>query len=551
MHSSLRRTCLMVLLLSPLSVFGVSNEPDTGGATSPVESEEPAPLSPSEQAGQILNRLSFGARPGELDALTEKGWQTWLEAQLDPQSVDDSALDEIMKLKYPSLALTIEETWAQYWPPPPPGFDELPLDQRNEFFAMQNQLRERLQRELQESVLVRALLSKRQFQEVIVEFWRNHFNIDQTKGNCRYFSNNYESSVIRQHAFGRFEEMLLASAKHPAMSIYLDNEISQKPLTKRERETIEQARKVRRENPDAKIGEYAMNLERYSGLNENYARELLELHTLGADNYYTQADVRELARSLTGWTHGWRGEAYQSPYGFLFRHDVHDAGGKKVLGRKVSGKTEKNGTDLILSVARHKGTAQFVSWKLCRYLVNDEPPKKLVDDVAAVFKKSRGNLPDVYRALVFHPLFLNRVNFRAKFKSPFEAMVSALRATEAKVTSAEQLLYLLHRMGQPLYRCEDPTGYFDQTEAWLDPGVLVHRWDFALKLSGGQLDGVEIPESFFESLDPLPRDERRAAMIKRIFPDGIDDATKAALGKAWSLRRLLGLLLGSPSFQVQ
>ncbi len=525
--------------------------PGTPESVAPGDAPQLAPLTETQIDWHMRNRLSFGPRLGELPGDPSK-WREWVESQLDPASIDDTECATQAALRYPSLFMPIGESYTAYWPKVPDDFEELTQELRDQFFAYRNERLQRLEMELRESVLYRAAHSKRQFQEVMVEFWRNHLNIDQNKGNCRYFVNDYEERVIRKHAFGHFEEMLIASAKHPAMLIYLDNDVSQKPLTEEELRQLELIRKKRLAEPNAMMGEFARNLERQSGLNENYARELMELHTLGVDNHYTQQDVFEVARTLTGWAHGWQGMPYESEYGFQFRDPVHDKDPKRILGTRLKkGGGEKEGVDTVRMLARHPGTADFLAWKLCRYLVNDEPEPALLARVAKVFRDTRGHLPSVYRAIILDPEFIHTRNYRAKFKSPFEYVVSAMRATDVTIDDPRTTLFMLHRMGQPLYQCADPTGYFDQTEAWLDPGVLVHRWDFALRLVSGRVEGVRMSPLVLESLGPLPSGARLEAIQKLALPDGLGEREREALAKAQSAPYLLGLVLGSPAFQQQ
>jgi uncharacterized protein (DUF1800 family) len=291
-------------------------------------------------------------------------------------------------------------------------------------------------------------------------------------------------------------------------------------------------------------------------LNENYARELLELHTFGADNGYTQGDVFELARVLTGWSV----DKSRNKYGFYFREDYHDKLQKQVVGMRLSG---NNGVDegvaVIRALARHPNTANFISWKLCRYFVNDEPPMALVKKVASTFRATGGDLRKVYKEILLSPEFANKDNFKSKFKTPFEFVVSSVRAAGATVEDTSAIHGYLARMGQPIYACDDPTGYYDQAEAWCDPGVLVHRWDFAVKLASNRLKGIKVPETFFAPLVDLEPEEIKNRLVANITPNGIDEKTSQALtdyaersmGGMGGVTRMFGLLLGSPAFQQQ
>jgi uncharacterized protein (DUF1800 family) len=284
------------------------------------------------------------------------------------------------------------------------------------------------------------------------------------------------------------------------------------------------------------------------GLNENYARELMELHTLGVDNYYTQPDVVALARVLTGWTCGWRG----SEYTFFFNPDAHDATPATVVGLELNGKGgQADGEKAIRHLANHEGTARFVCTKLCRYLVNDSPSAGLIDRVADVFRKTGGDLHAVYRAVIFSPEFIDSRNYRAKFKTPFEYTVSALRATAARLDSPERVFRELKLMGQPIYECEEPTGYADQREAWGDPGIMVYRWNFAIELVTDKVKGVAIGTSFAEEVLKSPPASRARKVMDLVLPGVSDTRTLWLSSQTTDARAMVAWALGSPSFQQQ
>ncbi|MEM9418049.1 MAG: DUF1800 domain-containing protein [Planctomycetota bacterium] len=492
-------------------------------------------LTEREQAFHVLNRLAFGPRAGDVNRVMEMGWEEWVREQLDPKSIDDDALNEQLKKKYPSVTMSLGEALREYKLPYKKGADP-------EYIKRRNQLRSKARDELRDATLYRAVNSPRQFEEVIVEFWRNHFNIDNNKDDVAWTASDFENSVIRKHAFGKFERMLLASSQHPAMLVYLDNAVSQKPLTERELKLME-----RYENRDF-VPRSVAALGRARGLNENYAREIMELHSLGVDRHYKQRDVTELARVLTGWSVGYNEDG---EYGFDFKDNYHDDDNKKIFGSTLRGGGMKQGVGVIRELADHKYTAEFISYKLCRYLVRDEPSEALVDRVAKVFKRTNGDLPKVYEAIIFSDDFMYRQNHRVKFKTPFEYTVSALRATGAQINSAGPTHNMLKKMGQPTYRCIDPTGYYDQAEAWLDPGVLLYRWQFAMSLANNDLKGVRVPDHLQANLSADSLDTR---LIQRLVPARIDPQTrneaqealaKGGASSAW------GVMLGSPEFQQQ
>jgi len=541
---------LGVAVLAPF-LNTVTEAARTGGEAVAVAVTDPnaEPLTPREQAVHVLNRLAFGAMPDQVTALAEAGWEAWVREQLAPQSIDDREVMARIEVLAPSLAMSMGEIFDVYQPDYAGDYPTRDEERR------EAKLRQKAQIELRKAVIARAVFSRCQFQEVIVEFWRNHFSVDHNKEEVAYLANHYEENVIRKHAFGRFSDMLMASAKHPAMLLYLDNAVSQKPLSDAEEEEV--ARYVgRRRLPESIL----KKLRRQSGLNENYARELMELHTLGVlhenrKGGYSQRDVEELARVLTGWTAGfWNDE---EEYGFIFRDDWHDRLPKVVLGRRMSGRRGiAEGEAVIKRLGTDRRTAQFISYKLCRYLVNDDPPDDLVKRVAGVFRTSRGHLPTVYEAIIFSPAFMDRANYLAKFKTPFEFTISALRATGATIKLYAHLYASLTDMGQPVYAQEDPTGYFDQAEAWLDPGVLLHRWHFALQLAEGRVDGVRLDPQFIDALNELPPEQMKQRMVANLLPAGIDPRTDAVLDKAMETigvyrLQMLGLLIGTPAFQQQ
>ena len=415
-------------------------------------------LNDRELSFHVLNRLAFGPTPGQVDQVIDMGCKQWVHEQLRPGHIDDSEVERTIREKFPSLHMSMENILATYRP-------DYPLPHTKEQMDRLNELRGKCHRELSRSVLYRAVHSKRQFSEVMVEFWRNHFNVDQNKGDVSFLANHYEVNVIRRHAFGYFHEMVLASAQHPAMLIYLDNWVSRAPLSANEQRIFD--RSVGKQN----ISRSVKALRQRRGLNENYARELMELHTLGVAGPYTQADVTNLARLLTGWTTRWSEPDRRYPnaprtYGFVFDPDMHDTFEKWILGRRIPrNRGLPMGERVVYSLATHSSAERFISAKLCRYLVNDNPSRELVTRVAREFHRTKGYLPAVYEFIIEDPEFAARDNFRAKFKTPFEFVVSAVRSSGGQVTNGVQIIHELRSMGQPIYQCLDPTGYYDQAEA--------------------------------------------------------------------------------------
>jgi uncharacterized protein (DUF1800 family) len=322
-------------------------------------------------------------------------------------------------------------------------------------------------RDLSEAKVLRAVYSNRQLNEVLADFWYNHFNVYLEKGADRYLVTEYERDAIRPHVLGRFRDLLEATAKSPAMLFYLDNWQSVGPDALRPRNT-KQARR---------------------GLNENYGRELLELHTLGVDGGYTQKDVTEVARCFTGWT------INQPQRGgkFIFNPRLHDNGAKIVLGVTIpAGGGESDGERLLDIVAHHPATARFISRKLAQRFVADDPPVSLVDRMAETFQKSDGDIREVLRTMLASREFWSEGAYRSKMKSPLEMVASAVRAVNGDVDFAFPLVNQVAQLGEPLYRKQEPTGYSNSSEEWVNTAGLLARMNFALQLADNKVPGVKV-----------------------------------------------------------
>ncbi|MFN8060538.1 MAG: DUF1800 domain-containing protein [Vicinamibacterales bacterium] len=418
--------------------------------------------------------------------------------------------------------------------------------------------------ELSAQKLVRAAYSERQLQEVLVDFWFNHFNVFAGKGPVRQYVTEYERDAIRPHVLGRFRDLLGATAHSPAMLFYLDNWLSVDPAAADALTTAinpaggppdgaprpgeRRGRRRAASAPDARPwpsrGERSASLDRLKarenklpkGLNENYARELLELHTLGVDGGYTQADVQEVARAFTGWTIDGprRGGAHR------FAPRMHDDRQKLVLGQVIpAGGGERDGEQVLDILARHPSTARFIATKLARRFVGDDPPRALVDRAAARFRETDGDLREVTKLIVTSPEFFAPDAYRSKVKTPFEFVASALRATGADVWNALPLVRAVRDLGMPLYFAQPPTGYKETADIWMNSGALVGRMNFGLALVDGGLRGTTVAVA-----DSTPADLTRA-----LVPGGIAAATAATLEKADGPRQMAALVLGSPEFQ--
>jgi uncharacterized protein (DUF1800 family) len=399
-----------------------------------------------------LQRLTFGPRPGDHERLRTQGLKKWIEEQLHPDRIPEDPALEAKLQSLETLQLSPLELAQRYPRRPGPG-------QGVQIIA----------RELVEAKLFRAVYSRRQLAEVLTDFWFNHFNVFFDKGADRYLVTAYERDAIRPHVLGGFPALLRATAEHPAMLFYLDNWQSMDPQA---------AARLRR--PAAK---------RLRGLNENYARELLELHTLGVDGGYTQQDVIEVARCFTGWTI----RDPRSGGGFLFNERMHDRGEKSVLGHKTpAGRGVEDGLQVLDLVARHPSTARFISRKLAQRFVADEPPSSLVGKMAKSFTRTNGDIRAVLKTMLDSREFWSGRFYRSKMKSPLELVASSLRSLDAQVSSAAVLGLAVARLGQPLYRKPEPTGYSNSSEEWVSTSGLLHRMNFALALASNRLPGVKV-----------------------------------------------------------
>jgi uncharacterized protein (DUF1800 family) len=427
--------------------------------------------------------------------------------------------------------------------------------------------------ELQQAKLLRAVYSDRQLQEVMIDFWFNHFNVFINKGADRYLTTTYERDVIRPHVFGKFKDLLKATAQSPAMLFYLDNwesvgpnsEVGQGILARRRPQNRRGFGRRFPRRPPMDAGEQTRRPQqnRPRGLNENYAREIMELHTLGVDGGYTQKDVTELAKVFTGWT------VRQPRMGgeFEFNSRMHEPGDKVLLGRTIHGGGEKEGDKAIEMLAKHPSTARFISRKLAMRFVSDDPPAALVERMSQTFLKTDGDIREVLRTLFKSPEFWAPEAYRAKVKTPLEFVASVMRATGSEVTSVQPLIQALNRMGMPLYGMQPPTGYSTKSEAWVNSSALLNRMNFALAVGSGRMTGVKFdPAGILPSEKPLDAAGALAALETTLLAGEISAQTHETLKKQLSdpqisnrslddpdrapnLGVLAGLILGSPEFQ--
>src|SRR5271165_2628056 len=372
-------------------------------------------------------------------------------------------------------------------------------EQRETVLALNNQAAV-INSEVQSAKLLRAVYSDRQLEEVLTDFWFNHFNVFIGKGADPYLVTAYERDVIRPHVLGKFKDLLVATAKSPAMLFYLDNWQSEGPDS-------EAARGVPAHGPNANAPPWRRGVmfpvprppqsrqqpnpqnnqqKRSSGLNENYARELMELHTLGVNGGYTQQDVTQVARVFTGWTI----EQPNQGGGFTYKPRLHEPGEKAVLGHKIKESGENEGMQVLEMLAHHPSTARFVSTELAQRFVSDDPPKSLIDAMAKTFLKTDGDIRAVLETMFRAPEFWAPEAYRARVKTPFEFVVSSLRATQADVIDLQPLLGMLNKMGMPLYGMQPPTGYSTKADVWVNSAALLDRMNFALALATNRLPGT-------------------------------------------------------------
>jgi uncharacterized protein (DUF1800 family) len=596
---------MATLLASPLALGALAQK--GSGAKTKALSEEQRIL-------HVLNRLGYGARPGDVERVKAMGLDNYIKQQLDPGQIVDSAIEAKLK-NLPTLNMTTAQLYEKYPQPqqlvrqlqrrgdlpadldlqklqaggPPQGppqkssdtgpgeamqGEAMPAPGRNqatnqamsrpsdadgkqtaeyrqkirEYYEKNGLMQpQRIMGELQSSRILRAVYSERQLQEVMVDFWTNHFNVFAGKGADRWLLTSYDRDTIRPNALGKFSDLLQATAQSPAMMFYLDNFQSVSPNAQlgpgalrrpggqgnglpgllnggiRDRRDSQlppetpQDRAMNRypnaqtqQRPGEENPQPPPNAQRQRrGINENYARELMELHTLGVDGGYSQKDVQEVARCFTGWTilaprggaaatqemrNGPRADMLRENAGkFFFNPRAHDDGEKIVLGHKIpAGGGFKDGLEVLDILAHHPSTAKYVATKLVRYFVSDDAPSALVDRVAASFTKSNGDISETLRTIFFSPEFNSPQAYRAKVKRPFELTISAIRTLGGETNGGPQLHQWIARMGEPLYGYQTPNGYSDASETWVNTGGLLERMNFGLALASNRIPGTRV-----------------------------------------------------------
>jgi uncharacterized protein (DUF1800 family) len=463
-------------------------------------------LTQQQKLVHFLNRTSFGPTREELEKVQQPGIRAYLNQQLSPDQIPDSVVtDKVAELK--TMRLSSRELLELY--------PQAAVAEAKGMDMAQTQGPRQVILELQLARLIRAVYSRRQLYEVMVDFWSNHFNIFAGKGADRWLSTSYDRDTIRPHALGGFKDLLTATAQSPAMLFYLDNWMSV--------------------SPQSLAAQPGPN-NRRRGINENYAREVMELHTIGVDGGYTQKDIQEVARCFTGWT-------IERPRGqgeFRFEQRFHDSGAKTVLGTHIAaGGGMEDGLKVIDILANHPATAKFIATKLARRFVADDPPAAVVTKASAVFLQSGGDIASVVRAIIDSPEFFSGEFYQSKVKKPLEYVASALRVTSAETKVTHPLLRYLNRMGEPLFLAQPPTGHPDMGDSWISPDMLLTRMNFVSDLVGNRLPGSRIRKDIVGDLE---------SMIRLIAPDSISPATRGAMNEANGAESL-ALLLAAPEFQ--
>lgn len=572
-----------------------------------------SPLTNVQKAELLLRRITFGPRPGDVALVEEMGVSKFLDQQLHPASLNDSALDAKLEglttLTMPSSQLADDVREARQHErvrrlavlrgqeagsaaPLRPGFRRFgamsgparavpagPGEEVDEVSgpsgesAMSDEAPAFKPREiltqLGQEELLRAVYSRRQLQEVMVRFWMNHFNIYWNKGADQYYLTSFEQNVIRPHALGNFEDLLVATAESPAMLFYLDNWMSVAPNAQREPRPEPRPFEPFMAGPGMyrPFGPFfrrplpqARRPKNRRGLNENYGRELMELHTIGL--HYTQQDVIEVARCFTGWTIRKPGQGG----GFYFNPRLHDFGKKVVLGYEIpAGQGIEDGLEVLHILAMSPYTAQHVAYELCQKFVADNPPPQLVERAAKVYLATRGDIPSVLQAILTSPEFYSQASYQGKIKSPFEYVASTLRALNVQTDGSPRLLAMISQMGEPMFQYEEPSGYDDVAQTWINSGALLARMNFAIALALGRIPGTTVDWQEISRLaDGEPPRMMMNQLAWRLTGDQLSPATEnAILSKlasgakdGWAgfkpgqqTRMLASLLIASPEFQ--
>ena len=483
-----------------------------------ISAEPAAGLTETDKIVHLLNRAGYGPRPGDVEKVRQMGVSKYIDEQLRPEAINDSALNPRLA-SFDTLDADPVTMWNRYQRDPRPIVEQL-----------------------QSQKIIRAIYSERQLQEVMTDFWFNHFNVNWSKDGVQAVTTGYERDAIRPHVLGKFKDLLLATARHPAMLVYLDNAMSSN-----------------------------------AGINENYARELMELHTLGVDGGYLQADVVEVARAFTGWTVSDDGSTFE------FRQSMHVPGSKVLLEQTIPAGGYEEGEAVLRILTHHPSTARFIATKLVRRFVADKPPAALVRRVAQVFTDTEGDIRAMVRTILTSEEFFAPAAIRAKAKSPFETVVSAMRAIDAellasvdsqsmqaalrglppgdivlqksggariRVSPAIIITRAIQDMGQFPYQNPEPTGYPDRSDYWMNSLAILNRMNFAVSLVSNEVLGTKVDENKLQAMlqgNAESKDAWKVALAAVIEPRG--SSASPSSPSAPSVVRAFALALGSPEFQ--
>jgi uncharacterized protein (DUF1800 family) len=472
------------------------------------------------------------------------GVDEWIKRQLHPEKIDDSKAMALVA-RYPVMAASRADLVGDFTQARQARQQGKPQAKARPPMNVQ-----RAVPELQAALLTRAVVSERQLNEVMVNFWENHFSVFAQKGaQERLFLVEYDRDVIRPNAMGKFRDLLGAVAHSPAMLFYLDNWQSQADSAN---PTLAEMRSAGRPRVRARL-----KARPRRGVNENYARELMELHTLGVDGGYTQKDVQEVARALTGWT-----IALQQGGVFVFRPEAHDAGAKTILGKAFPpGRGVEEGEAVLDLVARHPSTARFITTKLARFFIADDPPVSVVDRCSTVFTKTDGDIRSTLGCIITGPEFFSRSAYRAKVKTPFQVVASAMRAMDAIPDQTPRSVQTVAQLGQPIFGHQTPEGWPDRAEAWMNSGAILSRINFGLQMASGRIPGVtfgHVPE--MEALRGAAREAQVDGVVRLLFGGQVSPDTRQVLqsgenplasgkNQLGGLQQVVGLALGAPEFQ--
>jgi len=536
----MRSRHLLVLAAAALTACAQGRSVSESPGVVVVASSEPRELLPDQQVQQVLNRLAFGPRPGDVDRVRAMGVDKWIALQLAPERIDDQAAEQLLA-SYETLGWKTPEIVGLYNQVQrarrqqqrelaQQGDTASRRDARRELRADPEMLAtqrkaQRVVADVQSAKLARAVVSERQLDEVMVDFWENHFSVFAGKGQTRNFLTEYDRDVIRPHALGKFRDLLGAVAHSPAMLFYLDNWQSAADSLHPVLASSQRAfgRRLGQRRPV--VARVIPPQRRARGLNENYARELMELHTLGVDGGYTQQDVINVARALTGWSINPREGTY------VFRPEVHDAGEKVILGRTFpAGHGEEEGEQVLDLLARHPSTAHFIARKLVVRFVSDSAPPQLVERAAQTFLRTDGDIREVLRTIVTSPEFFSRSAYRMKVKTPFELVASALRVIGAQPDTTPRSAQLVARLGQPIFGRQTPDGWPDHGDAWMNTGAILNRINFGLALAAGRIPGASMAAwPATAELRGTSRSQQADGVIKRILGGEASTETRGIL----------------------